>query len=122
MKNLTMISLEDFKTDVTFKYGMPLIILDFFEKIVGMNFISLLKDLVFKGSVANIIDNQTPKFLNIRTQINEVFYETYLLPYFDALGELDLEPSKNLGLQLYESKQYLSLASMKRNMPLLFNG
>lgn len=66
-KDLTLMSLEDFKNDVTFKYGISLILLDVLEKLVGINFIKLIKEEVFKTPVGNIIDNQALKFLNLRS-------------------------------------------------------
>lgn len=112
---------EDFCERVNFKFGVPLIVLDFIDYLCGSNFIETVQTFVNPQTHVERFDAQNSDFNDLKQNIDEEFLP-YIFQLFNALGHINL---KDLGKVVLpqdekESKQYLTLESIKRNLPKVF--
>lgn len=104
-----------------FRYGLPVFVLDFVDSVTGSNFIGEVQKLLLSQKIRDLMDPDDGEYLELRDQIDEGFLHiTFYI--FDQMGELDFNSP---GLDKYtetekESKQYITIRSLKANMHKVF--
>jgi len=112
---------EEFLERVNFKFGVPLTVLDLIDYLTGSDFISTIqKTYVNPQNHIERFDTTNEDFNALKNKIDEDFLP-FIFQIFNALGNIDLKDlAKNSTQEEKESKQYLTLGSMKRNLPKVF--
>ena len=110
------LSFEEFDSKVKFTYGVPLIVLDIVDQLTGSTFLSDHYKQVFPKKLIERFDPHCDQFLDSKGQIDEEFLPmTWAL--FNALGEVDFNTEQgNFMQEDRELRQFISLASLKKNL------
>lgn len=75
---------------IDFKFGLPLIIYDFIDYIIGSDLISVVQKFVNPRPYIERFDATNSEFNEIKSKIDEEFLP-YIFQLFNALGEIDLK-------------------------------
>ena len=111
---------DDFCDRVNFKFGVPLIVLDFIDYLCGSKFIETVQKFVTPQTHIERFDVHNNDFNDMKGNIDEEFLP-HIFNIFNALGAINLkELGKVVPQDEKESKQYLTLESMKQNLPKVF--
>eukprot|EP00347_Sterkiella_histriomuscorum_P021107 403335227 len=103
-QDLIYIHFDEFQKEINFKHGIPLIALHLIQVLTGNSIIEKLQEQINVQQSINILNTFDESFVSLRQQINEQFYEDYLVEYFNRV----------------EGRQYISKDSMMKNMHELF--
>ena len=117
---LPQLSLDDFVNHVEFKFGIPLIVLDYIDALTGSDFIQQLHERINPPRDVDRFDPANVVFAELKNQIDEDF-RVNIYSIFNALGAVDMEKYGNTITELErESRQYITLESLCRNLPKVF--
>ena len=112
-------TLNDFCNKINFTFGLPLIVLDFIDNVTGSEFIKELHEYMNPPKDIERFDTQAFYYRNMKDNIDEKFrWNIFMI--FNALGNVNLNKYQNLSVSEKESIQYISIDSLKRNMPIIF--
>jgi hypothetical protein len=112
---VTTLTAEEFCRDVTFTFGVPLIIIDLFENLTGTKLLPKLKESMQPHTQVTQVEQYDEELNLLRLNIQEDFYQQHLLPLFNQLGQFDFRDFKQVSPQNIEMFQYLTLQSIQRN-------
>ena len=112
---------QDFIDRIKFKFGIPLVVLDFIDFVVGSDLIRTAQTYINPQHHIDRFDaGHDNEFAELKGNIDEDFLP-YIFYTFNALGNIGRnEFAKNTPLEEKESKQYCTLDSVKRNLPKVF--
>lgn len=82
------LSFDEFNKEVSFQYGIPLLVLNIMENLTGIPFISKVKNELFKTNtqIPNVIEHYDEEFVLLKQPIPDEFYENHLFRIFNLLG------------------------------------
>ena len=119
-RNKAFLPIDEFVELVHFKFGIPLIVLDFLDYVTGSDFIYTVQKFVNPQIHIERFNVQDNDFNELKSNIDDEFLP-YTFQVFNALGNIDLHDlGKNAQQEEREAKQYLTLESIKRNLPKVF--
>ena len=109
---------------INFKFGIPLVVLDFIDYMAGTDFIETVYKSVNPDLKNNPIERLEPYHQDELRLLKEEIDDQHL-PFiygiFNTLGEIDLKNFVKPPSQTeFESKQYITLDSIKRKLPDVF--
>ena len=107
--------------NIKFKFGVPLVVLDFIDFVVGSDLIRTAQTFIHPQHHIDRFDaGHDNDFAELKGRIDEDFCP-YIFNLFNALGNISRnEFPRNTPLEEKESKQYCTLDSVKRNLPKVF--
>lgn len=113
---IARLTFEDFASKVRFKHGVPLIILDLLDYMIGTTFFSDHSKSMSPPRQYERFDYTDEQFQEIKTQVDEGFLpHTWTL--FNALGEIDFSLKQlTQAAEDCQVKQYLTIDSITRNL------
>lgn len=105
-KDQTKIKMDEFAMEIDFKYGVPMIILDFIYAVTGYNIVEQIDKELNTSKYCDRMNPDNDAFLNYKLTLDLDFQE---LPFqiFDDFGELNLQQIQdetNLRLRLESQK------------------
>ena len=108
---------------IEFRFGLPLIVFDFIDYVCGSKLIQEAQKYVNPQTHIERFDVQNQDFREVKEKVDETFLPNIFL-LFNALGAIELKGEngleKNATQEEKESKQHLTLASMKKNLHKVF--
>ena len=79
---------EEFRDEVEFKFGLPLICMDFIDKLIGSHLIEQIQNLLYPKKEVERFDTSSEAFKDLKKQVEEEFLVN-IFSLFNALGAVD---------------------------------
>ena len=78
---------EEFCKDVTFNFGVPLLIVDLFENLTGARILPRLREQAQTALTKIVqVEQYDEELTLLKVTINEEFYNNHLIMLFNTLG------------------------------------
>ena len=83
-----MLSEEEFRDEVQFKFGLPLIVMDFIDHLIGSHLIEQIQNLLYPKKEVERFDTSSEAFKDLKKQVEDDFLIN-IFSIFNALGAVD---------------------------------
>ena len=88
--NKVFLDADQFCDQIQFRFGIPLIVLDFIDFMTGSDFIANVQLNVNPEPLIDRFDPQNTEFKDLKDKVEDEFLP-YIFNLFDALGAVDLK-------------------------------
>ena len=85
---IPMLSEEEFRDEVQFKFGLPLIVMDFIDHLIGSHLIEQIQNLLYPKKEVERFDTSSEAFKDLKKQVEDDFLIN-IFSIFNALGAVD---------------------------------